>query len=219
MERVIDSQLEDLKKLTLEMGGLVEKALQFATEGLLKKDISQLKQVHLIEDKINDLQVKIDNFSLQVLAIQGPVAKDLRLILSIIKMNTDLERMGDQCVNIAYLGKELTERGFSNSLQDIEMMFACAHKMVKAALDSFVRMDIDAAKKVLEMDDQVDSYKVKINLDSIGLMKADTANLQNHLDFILIARNLERLGDHATNIAEDVIFASTGEDVRHGTTI
>lgn len=216
MERIIDTQLEDLKKLTLEMGGLVEKALTTTTNGLLKKELNQLKEVHLIENLINDLQIKIDNHCLQVLAKQGPVAKDLRLILSIIKINTDLERMGDQCVNIAHLARELIERNFSNSLQDLDLMFRCSADMVKAALDSFVKMDVEAAKKVLLMDDQVDSYKKKINNQSIEFMKTDTAHLQDHLDYILIARNLERLGDHATNIAEDVIFAFSGKDVRHG---
>lgn len=216
MDRTIDSQLEDLKKLTLEMGGLVEKALVITTSGLLKKESGPLKEVIKIEALINDLQIKIDNECLQVLAMQGPVAKDLRLILSIIKINTDLERMGDQCVNISHISRELIERGFENSLQDMEDMCAAAVKMVKAALDCFVRMDIEGAKHVLEMDDVVDDYKKKINQESILAMKSDVAHLQNHLDFILIARNLERLGDHATNIAEDVIFAFSGKDVRHG---
>lgn len=216
MERIIDSQLEDLKKLTLEMGGLVEKALQTTTAGLLKKELKSLKEVHEIEQSINDLQIRIDEACLQVLAKQGPVAKDLRLILSIIKINTDLERMGDQCVNIAHLARELIEREFGNSLHDLEMMFRCSSDMVRASLDSFVKMDVEAAKKVLLMDDQVDSLKRKINSDSIALMKTDGSHLQDHLDYILIARNLERLGDHATNIAEDVIFAFSGKDVRHG---
>lgn len=216
MDRIIDSQLEDLKKLTLEMGGLVEKALTSTTTGVLKKELAQLKEVHIIENKINDLQIQIDNACLQVLAKQGPVAKDLRLILSIIKINTDLERMGDQCVNIAHIGRELIERKFSNSLQDLELMFGSSRAMVKASLDCFVKMDVDAAQKVLDMDDQVDAFKKKINQTSVANMKTDIEHLQDHLDFILIARNLERLGDHSTNIAEDVIFAFSGKDVRHG---
>ena len=216
MERTIDSQLEDLKKLMLEMGGLVEKALTTTTSGLLKKELNQLKEVHQIESLINELQIKVDNACLQILAKQGPVAKDLRLILAIIKINTDLERMGDQCVNIAHIAREMIERGFEISLHDLEMMADSASKMVKAALDSFVKMDIEAAKKVLGMDDQVDALKIKINLQAIQSMKTDIEHLQDHLDSILIARNLERLGDHSTNIAEDVIFAFSGKDVRHG---
>ncbi|MBC7420150.1 MAG: phosphate signaling complex protein PhoU [Bdellovibrio sp.] len=216
MERIIDSQLEDLKKLMLEMGGQVEKALQTATEGLQKKDNNLFKEVHQFETHINELQIKIDNACLHVLAKQGPVAKDLRLILSIIKINTDLERMGDQCVNIAHLGRELLERSFTSSMQDIETMSACVSKMVKGCLDSFVKMDVVAAQKILEMDDQVDMLKNKVYKDSTELMKVQPQNIQNLMDLILIARNLERLGDHATNVAEDVIFAFSGKDVRHG---
>ncbi|MEK6627910.1 MAG: phosphate signaling complex protein PhoU [Bdellovibrionota bacterium] len=216
MERIIDSQLEDLKKLMLEMGGLVEKALLTTTTGLLKKELKLLKEVHQIESLINELQIKIDNSCLQVLAKQGPVAKDLRLILAIIKINTDLERMGDQCVNIAHISRELIERNFVVPMHDLELMSGCASQMVKAALDSFVKMDVEAAKKVLTTDDQVDAYRTKINQESIQSMKVDIEHLQDHLDFILIARNLERLGDHSTNIAEDVIFAFSGKDVRHG---
>jgi len=217
MDRVIDSQLDDLKKLTTEMGGLVEKALSWVSVGLLKKELSELKKVHEIEALINDLQIRIDNECLQVLAKQGPVAKDLRLILSIIKINTDLERMGDQCVNIAHISRELIERNFSGSLQELEQMLLLSSNMVKRSLDSFVRMDAETAQEVLGLDDGVDELKRKINLMSIESMKMDIQHLQDHLDFILIARNLERLGDHSTNIAEDVIFALSGKDIRHGT--
>lgn len=218
MDRIIDSQLEDLKKLMLEMGGQVEKALHTATEGLLKKELKHFQKVHEIETQINELQIKIDNSCLQILAKQGPVAKDLRLILSIIKINTDLERMGDQCVNIAHLGRELLERGFLNSTQDLELMSESVSRMVKGSLDSFVKMDLVAAQSILEMDDKVDQLKNKVYRDSTHLMKSSPNDIQNLMDFILIARNLERLGDHATNIAEDVIFAFSGKDVRHGST-
>lgn len=217
MDRVIDSQLDDLKKLTTEMGGLVEKALSRVSIGLFKKELAELKKVHEIEALINDLQIKIDNECLQVLAKQGPVAKDLRLILSIIKINTDLERMGDQCVNIAHISRELIERNFSGSLHELEQMTSLAGDMVKKSLDSFVKMDAEVAQEVLGLDDGVDDLKRKINLMAIDSMKLDISHLQDHLDFILIARNLERLGDHSTNIAEDVIFALSGKDIRHGT--
>lgn len=216
MERIIDSQLEELKKLMLEMGGQVERALRAVADGLLKKDKKFFQEVHDVETHINELQIKIDNECLQVLAKQGPVAKDLRLILSIIKINTDLERMGDQCVNIAHLGRELMDRGSSPSMQDIDVMAQSARDMVKGALDSFVKMDITAAKAILKMDDQVDQLKNKVYKDCTAKMKVDSKNIECLMDMILIARNLERLGDHATNIAEDVIFAFSGKDVRHG---
>lgn len=216
MERIIDSQLEDLKKLMLEMGGQVERALKCVIEGLLKKDKKLFQEVHTVETHINELQIKIDNECLQVLAKQGPVAKDLRLILSIIKINTDLERMGDQCVNIAYLGRELIDRGSFSPMQDIDTMAENVREMVKGALDSFVRMDVVAAKSILMMDDQVDQLKNKVNKEATAKMKIEPQHIECLMDMILIARNLERLGDHATNIAEDVIFAFSGKDVRHG---
>ncbi len=216
MDRIIDSQLEELKKLMLEMGGQVEKALKTVTDGLLNKEKKLFQEVHEVENHINELQIKIDEACLQVLAKQGPVAKDLRLILSIIKINTDLERMGDQCVNIAHLGRELLERGYSTSMQDIEIISQCVRDMVKGSLDSFVRMDVVAAKEILKMDDNVDQLKNKIYKDSTLRMKSEPQHIQSLMDVILIARNFERLGDHATNVAEDVIFAFSGKDVRHG---
>ncbi|MFZ3229785.1 MAG: phosphate signaling complex protein PhoU [Pseudobdellovibrio sp.] len=218
MERTIDSQLDDLKKLTVEMGGQVEKALQFVHIGISRRDTQQFQTVHQIEQLINDLQIKIDNACLEVLAKQGPVAKDLRLILSIIKINTDLERMGDQCVNIAHIGREVLARTDNISFQDIELMVGTVKKMVKAALDSFVKMDLGLAKVVLTMDDEVDLLRNKIFSESIAKMKTEPTQIENLLDLILIGRNLERLGDHSTNIAEDVIFALTGKDIRHQST-
>lgn len=218
MERTIDSQLEDLKKTILEMGGFVEKALSTAIDGFLKKDLSLLSSVHETEKYINEFQIKIDNLCLNILAKQGPVAKDLRLILSIIKINTDLERMGDQCVNIAYLGKDIIKRSSQNlSVSEIEKMAHIVRVMVKGSLDSFVRMDTVAAEKILKMDDDVDQLKNEVTALQIKLIKADANLTESCLDIIQIARNLERLGDHSTNIAEDVIFAFTGKDIRHGT--
>ena len=215
MERTIDSQLEELKNLTVEMGGQVEKALQTVLLGMNRRDLHQFSLVHKIEELVNDLQIKIDNACLEVLAKQGPVAKDLRFILSIIKINTDLERMGDQCVNIAYIGRDVVVRSPDVSFQDVEVMASTVKNMVKAALDSFVQMSSSMAKDILVMDDEVDRLKNKVVLESVTKMKISPDQVENLLDLILIARNLERLGDHSTNIAEDVIFALTGKDIRH----
>jgi len=217
MERTIDSQLEELKKTILEMGGFVEKALITAIEGFLKKDLTLLSTVHDIEKNVNDMQIKIDNLCLNILAKQGPVAKDLRLILSIIKINTDLERMGDQCVNIAYLGKDICKRPpQSIAVPDIERMASIVRVMVKGSLDSFVKMNSAEAEKILKMDDDVDDLRNQVIAQYVGKMKQDSSLTESCLDIIQVARNLERLGDHSTNIAEDVIFAFTGKDIRHG---
>ncbi len=217
MERQVDTQIDQLKNLILSMGGQVEKALDEAIQALIHRKPDAFKKVHEIETKINQDHIKVDQACMHFLAKQGPVARDLRLIISIIKINSDLERMGDQSVNIAYTGKDyLTRPPITQSLPDIERMSTLARKMVKGSLDSFVREDEKAAQEILLMDDEVDTLKSKVFQDSLAYIKTNPQNADAALDIILIARNLERLGDHATNIAEDVIFVSTGKDVRHG---
>lgn len=217
MERAIDNQIEDLKKMILLMGGHVEQALAQVTAALLSRDVSMFDSVHAIEKMINEEHVKVDNACMNLLAKQGPVAKDLRLIISVLKINNDLERMGDQTVNIAYSGKDyLGRKPIQQQLNDIQKMSEIAGRMVKGSLDCFVRGDVEQAKKILLMDDEIDALKNKVFKDAMVHMKAHSDDVEAGLDMILIARNLERLGDHATNIAEDVIFAFTGKDVRHG---
>jgi len=216
VERTMDSQLDELKRLILVMGGHVERALSETTEALMSRNVERFAQVHDIEKKINEGHIAVDNACLGVLAKQGPVAKDLRLILSIVKINTDLERMGDQCVNIAYTGKDYCGRAPQQRLDDIQRMSEVVRTMVKESLDCFVRGDVELAKKILLMDDEVDGLKNKVFRDQLNHMKTASQDVEASLDLILVARNLERLGDHATNIAEDVIFAFTGKDVRHG---
>ncbi len=217
MERKSDGQLDHLKNLILTMGGYVEKALDLTVRALIQRNADDFAEVHKIEEKINEDHVRVDNACMTFLATQSPVARELRLILSIIKINTDLERMGDQSVNIAHTGKDyLTRKPVAMGLKDIEVMSDLARKMVKGSLDSFVREDEVDAKKILLMDDEVDQLKSKVFRDLTEYMKHHPENVEAAMDVILIARNLERLGDHATNIAEDVIFVSTGKDIRHG---
>ena len=216
MERQVDTQVEELKKLILSMGGHVEKALDIAIQALIKRDPTRFNEVHDIEEQINSDHVRVDEACLQFMAKQGPKARDLRLIFSMVKINADLERMGDQCVNIAYTGKDFLSRGSIYSLQIIEEMSTIVRQMVKEYLDAFVREDVVQSEKILLMDDEVDTRKQKVFTDLSAEIKNNPDSVEAALDLILIARNLERLGDHATNIAEDVIFVSTGKDVRHG---
>lgn len=217
MERQVDNQIDHLKNLILSMGGYVEKALDQAVQALIHRKMDEFSRVHTLEEKINQEHIKVDLACMTFLAKQGPVARDLRLIISIIKINADLERMGDQCVNIAYTGKDyLMRQPVAQNLPDIERMSELTRKMVKGSLDSFVREDEKLAQEILLMDDEVDGLKRKVFNDLTGYIKSNPNNVDAALDVILIARNLERLGDHATNIAEDVIFVSTGKDVRHG---
>lgn len=198
------------------MGGHVERALAEVTAGLSERNTARFALVHEIEKKINEEQIRVDNSCLSLLAKQSPVAKDLRLVLSIIKINTDLERMGDQSVNIAYTGTDYLTRAPLAIAGELQKMGDLVRRMVKESLDSFVRGDTEAAKRILETDDLVDETKNRVFRELTEHMKTNPKDVEASLDLILIARNLERLGDHATNIAEDVIFAQTGKDVRHG---
>jgi phosphate transport system protein len=150
------------------------------------------------------------------LARQSPLAADLRLVVAVIKINTDLERMGDQAVNIAYNGQRYLEEPALKPLIDLPRMAQIVREMVRQALDAFVRQDLVLARQVLDRDDAVDNLKDQIFRELLTYMISDPKTIQRALNLILIARNLERLGDHATNIAEDVIYAISGRDVRHG---
>lgn len=216
MERAFDHQLEELKRQILVMGGHVEKALAEVTSGLTERAPHKFSLVDAIEEKINEGHIDVDNRCLNLLAKQSPVAKDLRMILSMIKINTDLERMGDQAMNIAYTAQDYLQRPSLNQVSDISRMAQIAREMVRGSLDSFVRGSPEDAQQILLMDDELDGLKNHVFQELCAHMKKNPQDVEASMDLILIARNLERCGDHATNIAEDVIFAQTGRDVRHG---
>lgn len=216
MERRLESELKDLKSRILEMGGFVEQAIERATHALQTRDRRRLEEVYQLEDKINLAHKAVDNACVNILARQSPVAADLRLILAIIKINTDLERMGDQAVNIChnaehYMGGEVVQAASS-----LPKMSGLVRGIVRDALDAFMGADLQLAQKVLESDDAIDQLRDQSFSTLIEFMKTNPEKTEGALDLILISRNLERLADHATNIAEDVIFACTGADVRHG---
>lgn len=216
MERHFELKIEELKRILVLMGAYVEKALEEAVGALLNEERSRFQKVHEIEKKINDEQLHIDNFCIELLAKQGPVAKDLRFIVAVIKINTDLERMGDQCVNIAYSGNDYLQHNLSVECPEISEMVSDVKAMVKKSLDSFVKADEKLAQEVMLMDDRVDSNKNAVLKRLEDWMTKNQLHIRPALNLISIARSLERLGDHATNIAEDVIFASSGRDIRHG---
>lgn len=216
MLRGFEIELKELKDELLKMGGYVELAISKATEGLNLRDARCLKEVRVFEDKINEAHILIDNMCLEILARLSPVAADLRLILSVVKINTDLERMGDQAMNISYNTEHyLDDKSVELSLE-LPKMSELVKAMVRDALDAFMRGDIELAREVLTRDDAVDKIKNNSFKLMVPYMQNNPNKIEAALDLILIARNLERMGDHATNIAEDVIFTYTGVDVRHG---
>jgi len=216
MQRHFDVELKNLKDQILAMGGNVEHAIEAATQALMQRNPEGFKRVHDLEASINREHMEVDQACLQLLARQSPLAADLRLVIAVLKISTDLERMGDQAVNIAHNAKDYLEVEPIKELVDIPLMANETRVMVRDALDSFVRQDANLAREVLKRDDLVDSLKDKVFQDLIQFMTKNPHQVEPALDLILIARNLERVGDHATNIAEDVIFAATGVDIRHG---
>lgn len=217
MLRHLDTELQELKDILLEMGGAVEKALELASTGILKRQSQRFEEVHGLEKRINELHLKVDQTCLLLLAKQAPVARDLRLVLAIVKMNTDLERMGDQAVNISYSGRDyLEQEGVPEAVKDLEAMIDEVRGMVRDCLDAFVKRDVGLSQNVLSRDDVVDGYKDKIISRLRDQMRAQPDLIDPCLSLMSIAKNLERLADHATNIAEDVIFFTTGDDIRHG---
>ncbi len=205
-----------LKDKLLLMGGYVEKAIEEATSGLVERRQEKFARVYEVEKTINQLHMEVDEDCLNLLATQSPLARDLRTILAVVKINTDLERMGDQAVNIALNASEYLRAEPIKPLVDIPRMADIARKMAREALDAFVRTDMALAEEVLARDDEVDNLKNQIFRELMTYMISDPKRIEQALSLILIARNLERVGDHATNIAEDVIFIGTGKDVRHG---
>ncbi len=216
MDRSIDSGLARLKDKLLLMGGYVEKAIEEATSGLVDGKSERFVRVHEVEKTINQLHKEVDEDCLNLLATQSPMARDLRTILAVVKINTDLERMGDQAVNIALNAGEYLRAPPIKPLVDIPRMAELSRAMAREALDAFVRTDLKLAEDVLQKDDEVDNLKNQIFRELMTYMISDPKKIEQALSLILIARNLERVGDHATNIAEDVIFIGTGKDVRHG---
>ena len=197
------------------MGSLVESMIHIAVQALVERKEELTKDVFIKEDEVNRIQIDIDDRCLKLIALHQPAAVDLRFITSAMKINSDLERMGDQAINIAETSRDLLKQPPLKPLIDIPRMSEIVKKMVQDSLKAFVAKDAELAKSVLLKDDEVDALKDQIFRELLTYMIADTNNIKRALDLILIARNLERIGDHATNISEDVIFMVLGKDIRH----
>jgi phosphate transport system protein len=170
----------------------------------------------LVEDEpINRLHIEVDNRCFTLLALYQPMAADLRTIVAAVKINTDLERVGDLAVNIAEAARRYCSHPPVKKLIDIPRMATIAQTMLRDALDAFVRRDVALAQQVLNEDDRLDSLKTQIFRELLTYMLQDPTTIEPALDLILVSRHLERIGDHATNIAEDVIFIVSARDVRH----
>jgi len=209
------TELGDLQNKLLEMGGLVETSIHTTIRALVERDESLMSSIWQSEDRINQLDIEIDEKATRLLALNQPVAKDLRFLTAAIKINSDLERMGDLAINLAQRSLSLLNRPQVKPLVDIPHMSKTVESMVRKSLDAFVLRDEELARSVLMSDDEVDDLKNAIYRELLELIEHGEAPAGPGFDLIFIAHNLERIADHATNIAEDVLFLIKGVDVRH----
>jgi phosphate transport system protein len=210
-----EEDLQAVKQRLLTMGALVEDRVHQAVRALIERRTDLADRIIAGDQEVNDLQIEIDDRCLKLLALQQPMASDLRLITAAMKINADLERIGDQAVNIAENALKVLVHPPLKPLMDIPRMAELAETMTRDALDSFVRRDSALARSVLARDDEVDQLKDQVFRVLLTYMMADPGTIERALGLILVSRNLERIADHATNIAEDVVFVVEAKDVRH----
>jgi phosphate transport system protein len=208
-------ELEELNHKLLEMAGLVESAINRSVRSLVDQNRELAEQVIRDEPKINSMEMEIDGMVTRLLALRQPVAKDLRFLTSALKINTDLERMGDLAQHIAERSLSLMHHPLVKPMVDIPNMATLVQSMLLKCLDAFVKGDEALARSVLLADDEVDRLRDAVYAELLSTMQRDSTVVSAAVDLIFVARNLERIGDHATNIAEDVVFLIKGVDVRH----
>lgn len=208
-------ELDELNNRLLEMSGLVENSIHRSVSAVVELDEIAAQKVFENEDRINQLEILIDNLAIRLLALQQPLAADLRFVTMAIKINNNLERMGDIAVNIAERTLSLLALPRVNPRIDIPHMSNLAQDMIRNSIDAFVRRDAELAREVLTSDDAVDNLRDEMYAEIVRFMEADSLRVHPGIDYLFIARGLERLADHATNIAEDVLFVVRGIDVRH----
>jgi phosphate transport system protein len=210
-----EEELQALKNRLLNMGALVEERVHDATNALIERRPDTAERIIASDQDVNDLQIEIDERCLRLLALQQPMASDLRLITAAMKINADLERIGDQAVNIAEQAVRILAHPPLKPLIDLPRMAEISERMTRESLDAFVRKDAKLARAILARDDEVDQLKDQVFRVLLTYMMADPGTIERALGLILVSRHLERIADHATNIAEDVIFVVEAKDVRH----
>jgi phosphate transport system protein len=215
MERHFEHELGELKQRLLWMGSLAERAVHQAVQAVLDVEEHLAETVLEEENAINEMQMEIDERVTRLLAQQQLVAIDLRFILAVSRINNDLERIGDQAVNIAQSALRILRHPQVKPYVDLPRMSEIAEGMVRDSLNALVRGDVDLARSVLARDDQVDLLRDQMFRELLTYMMENSAVVFPAFELILVAKNLERIGDHATNIAEDVIYIVAGRDVRH----
>jgi phosphate transport system protein len=211
-----DHELLDIRSRVLALGGVVEEQIQAAVEALVVRDVELARRVINDDSKVNSLEVSIDDECTQILALRQPTARDLRLVVGVIKTITDLERIGDEAKRIARHAIDLASHVPRKSqLTELEQLAGHVRDLLRKALDAFARMDVAAALQVVQGDRQVDKEYESIMRQQITHMMEDSASIHACLDIMWSARSLERIGDRSCNICEYVIYYAKGKNVRH----
>jgi phosphate transport system protein len=214
MERHFEVDLHALRDRLLAMGSLAETMIHKGIKALVDRDAAQVQAVLAHEEEMDLLCIEIDDRCFTLLALRQPMASDLRFLVGAIKINSDLERIGDQAVSIALRSRSLITQPQLKPLIDIPRMAGVVQWMVRKSLDAFVQRDPELARRVIDEDDEVDNLRDQVFRELLTYMMGDASTIPRAIDLMLISRNLERIADHSTNIAEDVIYIVRGEDVR-----
>jgi len=215
--RHFEEELEQLNAKLLEMSALVEASIIRSIAAVTSKDRAAAELVFRDEQRINQIEIEIDEFAVNLLALNQPMAADLRLIVAALKISTDLERMGDLSFHIAERAMALLEEPAIKPMIDMPHIAGLVESMVRKSLDAFITRDTELARSVLSSDHAVDSLRTATYHELVSFMEKDPKNIRPSMELIAITRNLERIADHSTNIAEDVMFLAQGIDVRHHT--
>ncbi len=216
MQRHFDEQILELLQRLVTMGRTAEAMVRAAVRMLVERSDAPGAEVDAKEREVNDLQMEIDDRAVKLTALQQPVAADVRTLFMASRIASELERIGDQAVNVCQNARVLIQAAPLKPLVDLPLMADLAVGMVRDSLEALVRRDCALADRVFEAEHRVDAFKDQVFRELLTYMMGDPATIQRALALILISRNLERVGDHATNIAEEVIFLVKGRDVRHG---
>jgi phosphate transport system protein len=215
MERHFDQELSDLKEALLRMAGLAEQNVAQSLKALVQRDHSLAKRVDSDDALLDRLEIEIDNRCIKLLALRQPTATDLRFIAMAMKISSELERIGDQAVNIAHRAEELGKEPLLKPLVDIPRMAEHAQGMIHDSLDAFVYAKPDVARQVIERDERVDLLNCQLHRELTSFMIEDPHTITRCLNLMSVAHNLERIADHATNIAEDIVYLYEARDIRH----
>ncbi len=208
-----ENQLRELNVKLLKMGAMVQDIIEVSVQALVKQDLDMAKEVYRMDDEIDELELELENECMRLLALQQPIARDLRVIGTIMKIITDLERMGDHAVNIAKVALKIGNEPLIKPLIDIPRMSKLSENMVNKSLDAFMKADIHLAEEVAHDDEAVDEIYDEIYKELIEMMIEDPSITKQATHLLFIGRYLERIADHATNIGERVIYMVTGERV------